>query len=135
MAFTITRAAGSQQAATCGGSLKLRRLVLVSAESRSAVNRALRRRIELPVDANDLQSLIFSWCTDFRENELTVEDIQERFAALDVSGAALAPAIRKRIVESKRELDGIRWGMCERGQRAEIERIFAELQRLFAATT
>lgn len=82
--------------------------------------------------SNDTEELILSWSRAFRADEFTVEDIQDRFATLDVSGIDLAPAVRKRIVEGQRELDAIRWGMCEAGQRAEIGRIFAELEQLFA---
>jgi hypothetical protein len=88
--------------------------------------------IESIVGSNDTEELILSWYRGFRADELTVEDIQDRFATLDVSGIDLAHAVRKRIGESQRELDAIRWGMCEAGQRAEIGRIFAELERLLA---
>ena len=83
--------------------------------------------------SNNTEELILSWSRGFRADELTVEDIQDHFATLDVSGIDLAPAVRKRIVEGQRELDAIRWGMCEAGQRAEIGRIFAELEQLLGA--
>lgn len=81
---------------------------------------------------NDTEELILSWSRGFRADELTVEDIQDRFATLDVSGPDLPQSVQKRIIEAQRELDAIRWGMCEAGQRAEIGRIFAELERFFA---
>ena len=82
--------------------------------------------------SNDTAELIHSWSRGFRADELTVEDIQERFATLDASGPDLAHAIRKRIGEAQRELDSIRWGMCEAGQRAEIGRVLGELERFLA---
>jgi hypothetical protein len=78
---------------------------------------------------DNIENLILGWARGFRADVLTVEDIQERFAALDVSVTDLAQPIRRRVVEVQRELDMIRWGMCEAGQRAEIGRIFAELER------
>lgn len=88
--------------------------------------------IESIVASNDKAELILSWSRGFRADVLTVEDIQDRLATLDVSGTDLPDAAQKRIVEAQRELDAIRWGMCEAGQRAEIGRIFAELEPLLA---
>jgi hypothetical protein len=87
--------------------------------------------IKLPV-SNYTAELILSWSRGFCANELTVEDIQENIAMLDVSGSDLPHPAQKRIVEVQRELDAIRWGMCEAGQHAEIARVFAELERLLA---
>ena len=84
------------------------------------------------VGSNDTAELILSWSRSFRADELTVEDIRDRLARLDVSGTGLPKAAQKRIVEAQRELDAILWGMCEAGQRAEIGRIFAELELLLA---
>lgn len=84
------------------------------------------------MDNNNIAELILSWSGGFRTDELTVEDIQDRFAALDMSGTELPHTAQKRIVEAQRELDAIRWGMCAAGQRAEIGRIFAEFERLLA---
>ena len=75
---------------------------------------------------------MLSWSRSFRTDELTVEDVQDHFATLDMSGTELPHTTQKRIVEAQRELDAIRWGMCAAGQRAEIGRIFAELERLLA---
>jgi hypothetical protein len=96
------------------------------------MNRARAHGIESAVKINETEKLILSWSRGFRANELTVEDIQERFATLEVRGQELAPAVGKFIADCKRELDAIVWGMCERGQREEIERMFAEFERLFA---
>jgi hypothetical protein len=82
------------------------------------------------MDSNNIAELIVSWSRSFRADELTVEDIQDRFATLDMSGTALPQTAQKRIVEAQRELDAILWGICEAGQRAEIGRVFAELERL-----
>jgi glycine cleavage system aminomethyltransferase T len=87
-------------------------------------------RIESVVDLTETERLILSWAHAFRSNELTVEDVQERFAALDANGPASSPLVAKLVTESQRELEAFRWSMCERGQREEIERIFAELERL-----
>ena len=84
------------------------------------------------MDSDNITELILSWSRSFRTDELTVEDIQDRFAALDMSGTELPHTAQKRIVEAQRELDAIRWGTCAAGQRAEIGRIFAELDRLLA---
>jgi hypothetical protein len=86
--------------------------------------------IECVVDNNRTAGLILSWARGFRADQLSVEDIQERFATLEVSGTDLPRASQERILEAQRELDAIRWGMCEAGQRAEIQRIFAELEPL-----
>ena len=72
--------------------------------------------------------LIHAWARAFRADELSVEDIADRLATLDLAG--LPEAARKRLVEAQRELDAIRWGLCEAGQRAEIARIFAELEAM-----
>jgi len=61
-----------------------------------------------------------------------VEDVQERLATVDVGTSELPSAVRKRVAEAQRELDAFRWGMCESGQRGEILRIFAGLERLLA---
>jgi hypothetical protein len=84
------------------------------------------------VVGNEVEKLIRSWARSFRAGALTVEEVQQRFAALDVSGPELAQAVGIRIAEAQRELDAMRWGMCEAGQRAEIGRVFAELERFFA---
>ncbi len=89
--------------------------------------------IESIVGNNEAEELILSWSRGFRAHELTAEDIQDRFAALDVSTMNAAEPVRRRVIEAQRELDLIRWGMCEAGQRAEIARIFAELERLLAS--
>ena len=86
--------------------------------------------IESIVDSNNIAELILSWSRGFRADELTVEDIQDRLSTLEVSGTDLPHAAQKRFAEAQRELDAIRWGMCEAGQRAEIVRILAELERL-----
>jgi hypothetical protein len=88
--------------------------------------------IESIVGSDGTKELILSWSRGFREDEFTVEDIQDCFASLDLSGTDLPHAAQKRIREAQRELDAIQWGMCEAGQRAEIKRIFAELDRLLA---
>ena len=88
--------------------------------------------IEATVGENELEELVRSWSRGFRMDELAVEDIQDRFAALDVSTTGAAEPVRRRVMQAQRELDAIRWGMCEAGQRAEIGRIFAELERVFA---
>jgi hypothetical protein len=84
------------------------------------------------VPSNHTAELILSWSRGFRAGELTVDDIQDRFVTLDVSGTELPRAWQERITEAQRELDAIRWGICEAGQRGEIERIFAELEILLA---
>lgn len=92
----------------------------------------LRAGIKSSVVGNEVEKLIRSWARSFRAGALTVEEVQQRFAALDVSGPELAQAVGIRIAEAQRELDAMRWGMCEAGQRAEIGRVFAELERFFA---
>lgn len=77
---------------------------------------------------NRTAELILSWSRGFQADELSVEDIQDHFATLEVSATDLPPASQERILEAQRELDAIRWGLCETGQRAEIQRIFAELE-------
>jgi hypothetical protein len=83
--------------------------------------------IECVVDNGRTAELILSWSRGFQADELSVEDIQEHFARLEVSGTDLPPASQERR-EAQRELDAIRWGLCETGQRAEIQRVFAELE-------
>ena len=84
--------------------------------------------IESVVPGNRTAELILSWSRGFQADELSVEDIQDHFATLEVSATDLPPASQERIREAQRELDAIRWGLCETGQRAEIQRIFAELE-------
>lgn len=85
------------------------------------------------MDSNNIPELILSWSRSFRSDELTVEAIHDRFATLDLSRADLPHSVHERIVEAQRELDAILWGMCEAGQRAEICRVFGELERFFSA--
>jgi hypothetical protein len=80
----------------------------------------------------DIAELIHSWSRGFRAQELTAEEIQDRFAELDVSTTDAPQPVRSRILEAQRELDAIRWGMCAAGQRAEIGRVFAELEEFLA---
>ena len=80
----------------------------------------------------NIGELIHSWSRGFRAQELTVDDIQDRFAELDVSATDVPQPVRRRVMEVQRELDAIRWGMCAAGQRAEIGRIFAELEHFLA---
>ncbi len=79
---------------------------------------------------SDTAELILSWSRGFHADQLTVEDIQDRFAALEVSESDLSQSAKKRVVAAQSELDAIRWGMCEAGQSAEISRIFFELEQL-----
>lgn len=88
--------------------------------------------IQLPVETSNTVEQILTWAGGFRSGELTVEDVQERFATLDITGENFALPFRKRVTEAKRELDAIRFGMCESGQRAEIARIFVDLERIVA---
>jgi hypothetical protein len=78
------------------------------------------------------RSLILGWYRGFRADQLTVEDIQDCFAMLDVSRSELPPAAQEYVVKAQRELEAVRWGLCEAGQRAEVGRIFAELEPLLA---
>jgi len=72
---------------------------------------------------------ILQWAQDFREGAMEVDEIQEAFAAISERQAAdLAPALRRKLSTVRQELDAIRLGMCERGQRAEINRAFLELE-------
>ena len=89
----------------------------------------VRPSIEPTVGNRAIEELILSWSRGFRAHELTVEEIQERFAALDVSAFETTEPFRRRIMEAKRELDLMRWGMCEAGQQAEIARVFAEFEQ------
>ena len=89
-------------------------------------------RIGLTVDIDETERLIRSWAQGFRVNELTADDIHERFATLEPSEVCTTPEAAKLIADCKRELDAIRWSMCEAGQRGEIERIFVEFEQLFA---
>lgn len=78
-----------------------------------------------------LQSEIRSWADRFRRGELTVEDVQERFATISETELQnLAADLRAGVIQARQELDAIRYGMCEAGQRGELERIFRELERL-----
>ena len=86
--------------------------------------------IQADVTSSSTVEQIRSWARGFRSGELTVDDIQDRFAALGLAGHDLAHPLRKRIAEAQQELDAIRFGMCENGQRAEIDRIFRELETL-----
>jgi hypothetical protein len=88
--------------------------------------------IESIVSSNDTAELILKWSRSFCANELSVEDMQDRIAALNVSETNLPHRAKERVIEAQQELDAIRWGMCEAGQHAEIGRIFAELAPLFA---
>lgn len=78
-----------------------------------------------------LKNSIYSWAQQFRQGELTVEDVQDRFAAIteeDIAG--LASDLSAGLMRARQELDAIRYGMCETGQRGEIQRIFRELESL-----
>ena len=88
--------------------------------------------IESTVSINELEELILRWSRGFHADELTVEEVQDRFASLDVNTTARAEPLRQRIIQAQRELDAIRWGMCAAGQRAEVGRIFSELERFLA---
>ncbi len=90
-----------------------------------------RTGIKSSVVGSDVEKLIGSWARSFRAGALTVEEVQQRFAALDVNGPELAQDVRLRIAEAQQELDVMRWGVCEVGQRAEIGRVFSELERFF----
>ena len=80
-------------------------------------------------ESSSIARTILQWAQDFRDGELGVEEIQEAFAAIsDLQVAGLAPVLSRKLLAARRELDAIRFGMCERGQRAEINRIFLELQ-------
>lgn len=78
-----------------------------------------------------MQASIHLWAQQFRGGELSVEEVQERFAAIaDQDVASLRSELRRWLQRSRQELDAIRYGMCEAGQRGEIERIFRELEAL-----
>jgi hypothetical protein len=79
-----------------------------------------------------VEKQILDWAQQFRAAELTVEDVQERFAALDVSESKLPENLNKAIWEAKRLLGAIRFSLCEAGQYDEIVRIFVQLQQLIA---
>jgi hypothetical protein len=81
--------------------------------------------------SGSLQASIRSWAEEFRRGELTVEEVQDRFAAInDAQVASLASDLRAGVTRARQELDAIRYGMCETGQRGELQRIFAELELL-----
>lgn len=105
-------------------------IVITDSGLNHSASMRLLTSIESIMGRNDTEELILRWSRGFRADELTVEDIEDHFATLDVSGADLAYSVRKRIIEAQRELDAIRWGMCKAGQR--VGRIFAELERLLA---
>ena len=71
-------------------------------------NVVLPASIESIVSSNNAADLILNWSAGLRADELTVEDIEDRFAALDVSETDLPNAVQKRIVGAQRELDAIR---------------------------
>ncbi len=71
---------------------------------------------------------LLDWSHRFRRGELTAEDIQDRFATIDLSD--LPAELAKPVADAQRELDFIRYGMCETGQCGEITRIFCELEPL-----
>jgi hypothetical protein len=56
--------------------------------------------IEPIVDSNKIAESILIWCHDFRADDLFVEDIQDRIATLEVSGAELPQAAQKRLVQA-----------------------------------
>ncbi len=87
------------------------------------------------MDSKHIPDLILDWSRSFRCNEMTVDEIQDCFASLDVSASDVRDDVRKLIVESQLELDSIRYGMCTAGQRNEITRIFADIERLLARTS
>ncbi len=74
-----------------------------------------------------------SWTEAFRTGELTVDEIHERFAAFNVTGCELSRTVANAIAVAQRELDAIRFGMCEAGQRGEIARILADLEQRVSA--
>lgn len=81
--------------------------------------------------SGSLQASIRSWAGQFRRGELTVEDVQDCFAAIpEAHVASLASDLRAGVTRARQELDAIRYGMCETGQRGELHRIFAELESL-----
>ena len=76
---------------------------------------------------------ILSWARQFRAGLMSADDVQDAFAALDDLDQ-VNTACAKRIRAAQQELDAIRLGMCERGQEAEINRIFLELEDTFRAS-
>jgi hypothetical protein len=71
------------------------------------------------------------WAQDFRDGEMGIEEIQEAFAEISAPQAVgSTPALREKLLTVRRELDAIRFGMCERGQEAEINRVFLELEEV-----
>ena len=82
-------------------------------------------------EPSSIARTILQWAQDFRAGEMGVEEIQEAFAAIrERQAAGSGPALRRKLSTVRRELDAIRFGMCERGQRAEINRIFLELEEV-----
>ena len=79
---------------------------------------------------NALRTRILGWSRAFRQGELTPDDVQERFAGLSDEELAALPAS---ITRARNELDAIRYGMCESGQRGEIVRILEELESVLRA--
>ena len=82
-------------------------------------------------EAHSIARMILQWAQDFRAGEMGIEEIQEAFAEIsDPQAAGSAPALRGKLSTVRRELDAIRFGMCERGQEAEINRVFLELEEI-----
>jgi hypothetical protein len=71
------------------------------------------------------------WSLRFRAGDMTVEDVQDAFAALrDQEIDALNPELSRAVAAARQELDAIHFGMCESGQADEISRVFAYLDTL-----
>ncbi len=64
---------------------------------------------------------------------MSADDVQEAFAHLGEI-EQLDTTSAKKIRAAQQELDAIRLGMCERGQEAEINRIFLDLEETFRAS-
>ncbi len=82
---------------------------------------------------NSPATRILGWARQFRAGLMSADDVQEAFAALDGLDQVDSECVTK-IRAAQQELDAIRLGMCERGQKAEINRIFLELEETFRAS-
>jgi hypothetical protein len=83
------------------------------------------------VAVQDVRDKLADWSLRFRTGEMTVDDVQEAFAALtELEISDLPGDICVALAEARQELDAIRFGMCESGQTGEISRIFGRLDSL-----
>jgi hypothetical protein len=89
------------------------------------------RGIALRVADSTVCEKLCDWSRRFHAGEMTVDDVQESFAALSNEDVSALPApLGAAVAGARQELDAIRYGMCQAGQAGEISRIFNDLESL-----